>query len=133
MLAPSNMCIHITCINKLNALSNSIYRQRSSGTLIHLHTVALASYNSNTYTPYIHAQIAHYHKAFPVDQLLIINYDDLQRDPNTTVNTVLQHIGLPALDVSTITQQDLKNMYVLYVLYVLYVWYVLYELCVLYV
>ena len=39
-------------------------------------------------------------KAFPVEQLLIINYDDLQTNPNTTINTVLQHIGLPALDVS---------------------------------
>lgn len=55
-------------------------------------------------------QIAHYHKAFPVDQLLIVNYDDLQIDPNSTVNTVLQHIGLPALDVSAITQQDLKSI-----------------------
>ncbi len=47
---------------------------------------------------------------FPKDQLLIVDHDELLTDTNTTINTILDFVGLPRIDVSFHTTDSINKM-----------------------
>ena len=56
-------------------------------------------------------QIEQFHAIFPREQLLIVTQEELLTDPNAVMNSVLAHVHLPTMDVSSYSIEDIGNMY----------------------
>ena len=57
------------------------------------------------------AQLAHYQRAFPPRQLLVLADTELQAAPNATLNRVFAHVGLAPRDMSGVTDALLYRAY----------------------